>query len=230
LLPEVPPFLSGPVAVLLTNAAGFGGRVALTTSTALEKPETVAGDLLGRGNLLLFVPDPQMADKHFRSAGLSFIWDVSANRGYLLSEALQGYAPLEFAVRYTNVVAGRSVTAPQRIEGHRCELAVVTVSSNEGRTAEFQVWQAADLKGLPLRTTSNTKSVTNVLSLSKVHLGPAPADLFNPPGDFTRYSSADVMMSELTVRQHNLKRRPAEDFTPPEAPGPGQTRPPRTRY
>jgi len=179
---------------------------------------------------LLFAPDPQKGDKQLRLAGLSFIWDISANSGYLLSDALQGYAPLEFSVRYTNVVIGRSAAAPQRVEGHHCELAVASVSSSEGKTTEFQVWQAPDLKGLPVRISSRADKVTRVLELSKVHLGPPREDLFKPPDDFTRYASADVMMSELTLRQHNLKRRPTDEFTAPETGAPGQQQPRKPGY
>src|SRR5512143_2719834 len=86
LAPEPPAFLSGPLAVVLTNIGGFGAHVVMQTTSTLGHPEVVSGQLLGRGSKLLFEPDDsKFLDKRYRSAGISFVWDVAENRGCVLS-------------------------------------------------------------------------------------------------------------------------------------------------
>ncbi len=213
-LPEVPVFLSGPMGVLLTNAGGFSSHLSMTTGPApdSQKPEVISGQLLGRGELLLFAPEPQSLDKRLRSVGLGFIWNVRENSGYMLSETLQGFAPIGFSVRYTNVLATRTASMPERVEGHACTQDEVQVASSEGAVTRVQLWRAIDMKGFPVRIVGGPKPVTQTLTLSKIRLEAPPADLFAPPQGFTRYVTADQMMSELTLRQHNLKKRPAEEW------------------
>ena len=99
-----PAFLKSPAALLLTNTAGFIGRVKVenrpfSTSAGSSVPadkrrvldERVAGELLGRGSKIFFVPDETSRRKRARNGGVSFIWDVTESKGYVLSEALQGF-------------------------------------------------------------------------------------------------------------------------------------------
>ena len=220
-MPSVPVFLSGPASVLLTNGGGYSAHLVLTTGTSMGRPDVVAGELLSRDSMLLFAQDKQTTEKRARSAGISFIWDVKENHGYMLSEAMQGYAPLGFSVRYTNILARAGGSEPERIEGHRCTEEDVTVSSTEGAAAQIQAWRVADLKGIALRIVLTSKPVPGTLSLSKLRPEAPPAVIFKPPESFTRYENADLMMSELTVRQHNLKKRPAEEWSDQETPRPG---------
>src|SRR5580704_4471994 len=53
--PEPPSFLSGPVAVLLTNTDSFGGHIVVDSGNRMK---VVSGELLGRDGKLLFAPDP----------------------------------------------------------------------------------------------------------------------------------------------------------------------------
>lgn len=220
-MPDVPAFLSGPMSVLLTNAGGYSAHVAFTTSPTLGKPDVVAGQLLARDSMLLFAQDKQTTERRARSAGISFIWDVKENHGYMLSEALQGYAPLGFVVRYTNILARPGGSGLERIEGHHCSEEDVTVSSTEGVAAQIQAWRAADLKGIALRIVLTSKPAPGTLNLSKLRPEAPPARIFKPPESFTRYENADLMMSELTVRQHNLKKRPGDEWSDQDLTRPG---------
>jgi hypothetical protein len=213
-IPDVPAFLSGPMGVLLTNAGGFSSQVAMTTGSAspAQRLEVISGQLLGRGDQLLFAPDQQSLEKRLRSIGLSYIWNVKDNRGFVLSETLQGWAPIGFGVHYTNVLATRTDTVPESVAGHPCIQESVQITSNESAVSRLQVWRATDLKGRAVRITAGTSSAPQTLTLSKVRLQAPPADLFAPPDSFTRYENPDLMMSELTLRQHNLKKHPSEEW------------------
>lgn len=210
--PRPPLFLSGSVAVLLTNADGFNAHLLFETRRLAGPAETLSGELFGQGSKLFFMPDPGGNGKKRQAAdGLSFFWDVAEGRGYVMSEPLQGYAPMASDLRFTNVVTQAGAGAPLTIEGHRCQPEDAAVSSNDGLAAAFQVWRAADLRGFALRCASDTNSPTFTLSFSKVRLQPPPGELFRPPEGFTKYDSVENMMAELAMRRHNLRNKPSTD-------------------
>ncbi|MGA2864567.1 MAG: hypothetical protein ABSF95_08765 [Verrucomicrobiota bacterium] len=210
--PPAPAFLNGPMAVLLTNASGFSCHVVMSVGSPANPGERVAGELLGRGTQLLFVPDANsLAGKRFAKRGFSFIWDAAGQRGYLLSEALQGYAPISSPVQATNVVVRASRPAPERAGGHPCQQTEVEVASNNGTRALFRVWRAADLKGFPICIVTAAPGRPLAVNASKLRLEAPSSRLFLPPDGFTRYDSAETMMAEMAMRQENLRRKPTEE-------------------
>ncbi len=214
---QPPAFLAGPMAVLLTDAHGFSGHVVLHAGIASNGGAMVSGELLVRSNKLLFVQAGSSAlKKRLCAGGISFIWDAADNHGYVLSEALQGYAPISFNVRPTNLIMSAASTAPQRVGGHPCGQEVATVSSSDGAVTLFHVWRAPDLNGLPVQITTATNTTPLALSLSNFRLEAPSAAEFQPPDGFARYDTAEAMMSELTMRQQNLKRRVTGGSTEPE--------------
>lgn len=207
LSPRAPSFLRGPAAVLLTNTDGFSAHIVAGTRTP-DNFEYLAGELLGRGSKLLFAPQYEKeTDKSYRTAGLSFVWDVNVNGGYIMSEALQAYAPMAADFYATNSVVHPGGLARQKIDGHPCEPEQVTLYSSDGTTAVFEVWRATDEKGFPLRMSAVGVATPPRLDISKFRLGAPPAELFRPPAGFTQYESAEQMMGELATRLANLKRK-----------------------
>src|SRR6266480_5970434 len=91
--PGPPPFLSGPMgAALPANADGFVARLTMEIKLPEGHMDVISGELMGQGGKLLFTPQATGSrGKHMREAKISFIWDVAEGRGYILSEALQGY-------------------------------------------------------------------------------------------------------------------------------------------
>jgi hypothetical protein len=209
--PPVPAFLSGPMGVLLTNLPGFAAHVRLDSEHPSSTTEPFSGELLGRGPKLLFAPDfSSAATKRFRACGFSFVWDVSEQRGFLFSEALQGYAPISSQVQATNVVAGPARLASDKVDGHACEQVELTVDSRGGAPAVFRVWRATDLQGFPVRILCVGQVRPLTLYCSSIRLEAPAAKLFQPPGDFTRYESSEAMMAEMAIREENLHRKPKE--------------------
>jgi hypothetical protein len=219
--PQLPTFLSGSMAVLLTNATGFSSRLDGKSEMLTERQDPLTGQLFGRGSKLLFAPEPgQAADKHARIGGFSFIWDTANHSGYVLCEALQAYAPVSFAVFVTNVTVQGPPSSPISFGGHPCQTAEATVQMSDGTSTAYTLLRANDLAGFPLQVTSGTNAIPLTLSLSKVRLQVPPAELFAPPDGFTKYSSAEALVDELAARQHNLRRRAPElPLEPAEAPG-----------
>jgi hypothetical protein len=215
--PQPPPFIPGPMAVLLTNASGFSAHVTRQTDRFSEPEGVMSGDLICRGSKLLFAPDPNdPSTKRARLGSFIFIWDVAESRGYLLGEALQGYAPIASDVRPTNCVARPEAAASQKISGHAREPEETTVQTSDGRTTVLHVWRAAGLKGLPLRISTAAEASPQTITLSKIRLEVPPADLFVPPEEFTKYVNPQALVDEMALRNHNLKRAGTREPVPLE--------------
>jgi hypothetical protein len=220
--PLPPLFLNGPMALLLTNTDGFQAHVVLESGAPPQAFQLAAGELMGRGSKLLFAPAPGKASKkQARPEDSAFIWNVTENRGWVLNDPLQGYAPVSSSRQFTNVTtsAASNGAAPEKIGGQTCQPAQVTVTAADGTATVFQVWRAADLRALPLRITCPSTGAPLTLTLTKVRLETVPNDLFVPPNGFTKYESSEAMMAELFLRKHNLTRKPSyqPDYTEPGA-------------
>jgi len=203
--PLPPAFLTGPGALLFTNVPGFSARAEIQ---GLGATHTISsGELLGRGTKFLYAPESGEQNDGARKPGdYSFIWDTAENRGYVLSEPLQGYAPLNSALHVTSMETIPGKSAEQRMSGHLCEATTVSTITAEGATNRFEVLRATDLKGLPVRI-EGVNNTGFILTLSKVRFEQPSASVFSPPNGFTKYPTPESMADELAARQHNLKRR-----------------------
>lgn len=210
--PTIPSFLTGPASVLLTNLDGFSAELVMETPGAGDKSRVTTGELLGRGGKLLFAPASKAKPKKNRAGGFLFIWDVASNTGIVLSEALQGYAPVASTARFTGIssLPSRANLPPDRIDGHPCSQEDAAVSLGDGSISGFHLWRATDAKGIPARLTPLHSSDNYSINLSKIELRPPAQALFEPPEGFTRYESLDAMMSEIVARQEGGKRNTGE--------------------
>jgi hypothetical protein len=231
--PLPPLFLNGPMALLLTNTDGFHAHVVLESGLPPQALQLAAGELMGRGSKLLFAPAPPVkSKKQTGAADSAFIWDVIENRGWVLNDPLQAYAPVSSSRQFTNVapaVAPNSA-APEKIDGHSCRPEEVTITAIDGTATVFRAWRAPDLRGLPLRITCPSTGTLLTLTLSNAKLQTMPNDLFLPPTSFTKYESSEAIMAEMFLRKHNLNRKPTYQGDESEPPTPPVTRAPTRPY
>ncbi len=204
--PLPPVFLTGPAGVLLTNVEGFSAHVVMKSDSLDPQQNGTSGELLCRGAKLLFAPDPGKQNKKYSRGGFSFIWDVATGHGTVLSEALQAYAPVSVNASSTNLITHPAGAASEAAGGHAGEVEEDIVELTDGSRAVFRVVRAADLKRFPVHLSSVSNMPPFTLSFSKIRLVSPPTDLFVPPNGFTKYESAEAMMTELVMRQHNLRR------------------------
>ena len=204
--PLPPAFLSGPAGLLLTNVEGFSAHLVMTSNSLEPQQDGTSGELLGRAGKLLFAPGPGKLNKKYSRGGFSFIWDVATGHGTVLSEALQAYAPVSVSVSPTNLIIHPARAASPNLSGQAGEAEEAIVDLANGSRATFQLVRAADLKGFPLHISSVSNTPPFTLTFSKIRLTSPPPELFVPPNGFTKYESPEAMMTELIMRQHNLKR------------------------
>ena len=221
-VPRPPAFLDGPMALLLTNVDGFRAQAVLEGGAPAMGAQRVVGELLGRGGKLVFAPgSSSAARKAFQAADSAFIWDVAGNRGYMLNDPLQAYAPVSANRQFTNITVSAAMihSAPETVAGHPCQPAEATVAASDGSTTVCRLWRATDLKGLPVRITCAANGMPLTLTLSKARLETMPEDLFLPPKDFTKYDSAEALINELATRRQIEKRHPSYVPDQNELPG-----------
>ena len=207
---EAPPdFLVGPAAIALTNFDGFSATVA-ATSSADAVARTYSGQILEREGRLLFQPMTTAKTKKGKivRGGMIFIWEPMLNRGEVVSEALQGYAPLAPAARITSVAPASTVGVPEPMNGHPCHRVESKVSLSDGSTAKVTEWRADDLGHVPVRVRSEQSGQLVTMDLTDIRLDLPSPELFVPPSEFTRYDSSLALINELLIRESPLKGGP----------------------
>jgi hypothetical protein len=200
--PQVPAFLCGPAARLLafstaTPEDGYSARLLAEPEPVLAHEGPLEGELLARGSRLAFFPK-ERAEKE--GSGFSYVWDVATGSGFVLSEALQAYAPVSTSVSVTNM----SVRSAVSLSASEPEPCVVYMS--DGSSAQFQVWRQGARSQVPTKIASVRLSPPVNLTLSKIRLGLPPASEFSPPDGFSKYPTPAALANELAARRHNLRR------------------------
>lgn len=195
---QPPEFLTGPAAVLLTNRDSFSARVTLERPGAMDPAHPNTGLLLGSGSHLIYAPTG--SDK-------TYIWDVQRRNGFILSEALQGYAPFSSLIEATNLTTISQTAGPssETINGHPGHAVEVVITANDGSNYTFSVWRAADLNGFPVQIKSINGHADYTLNFSQVRSENLAPKLFLPPEGFTKYASAEAIANELLSRKNKLR-------------------------
>jgi hypothetical protein len=211
ILATPPAFLTGPMALLLTNANSYTAQIVFQTPTAWGSTQAVRGDLTSAGSKLAFQPELSEAARKNTQGKMVFVWDTAQNSGYALNDALQGYAPYSGNTQFTNVVATKKDSSSERIAGHDCQEEGSMALATNGSTNLLQVWRAADLRGFPVRISSTSLATAGVLTITRLQFG-RPAEFLMSQEGFTKYESPDAMVTELVARQHNFSRKDSGTF------------------
>jgi len=203
-----PDFLIGPVTVVLTNLNGFSAHVTSTTTSAEGASQTMSGELLGRDGRLIFQPTLSIKGKRARAeGGLFFIWDETKHSGYVLSEALQGYAPIQSDVEADGQLNITKEGIREDVNGHPCHRCEAVVALNSGLKARLILWQADDARHFPVRIEAVKGPNQMTLNFSGIRLEYPAQQLFLPPDSFTAYASSVALMNELIVRDASVAKK-----------------------
>jgi hypothetical protein len=206
--PYPPSFLTGPSSVLLTNIEQFSAHITLSTGTAAaENPPLSSGNLFQQFGQLLFVPmkDGSLAPGA-RKRSFRFLCDVQRNSGYVICEALRGYARWNVPAHYSSIEAApaRAAVTIEQVDGQPCERREAELRDQDGTVHHVTVWRATELNGVPLRIAWSSGSESYILRLSDVIVEAQTPELFEPPSQFSEYSKPESMLRELVRRPHPL--------------------------
>jgi hypothetical protein len=206
--PQPPPFIAGPMATAFTNRPGFSARV-VASGVFADRSGQLSGQLLGRGPWLRLALDPRSTGREkdrLEDPGFSFLWDVRLNQGYLLCEALQGYAPVSAPTRYSELRENPEAGTPRTVGSWLASPVTVTATMAEGAKARYEVWRVRELDGFPVRLNALEGLGGVDVNLSKIRIQPPPADVFVVPEGFTQYKSAEALVDEIAIRRRALKQ------------------------
>lgn len=205
---DPPNFVVGPAAVVLTNLNGFSARVTCTSSSQTAPPETTSGFLLGREGRLVYQPTlPVKGKREQKEGGLFFIWDERSGGGYVVSEALQAYAPIRFGIEATGGPDISKIGTEETIDGHPCHRFDAEVPLSNGLKARFALWEADDEDHFPVRIETVEALNQMRLDFSEIRREYPAEDVFSPPDGFTPYASSVSLMNELIVRDSSLAKK-----------------------
>jgi len=166
---------------------------------------------------LIFQPTLVIKGKRARTEGsLFFIWDEKKHSGYVLSDALQGYAHIQSDVEAASQLTIAKEGIQENVNGHPCHRCEAVVVLDNGLKARLTLWQADDARYFPVRIEAVNGPNRMTLNFSEIRLEYPAQQLFLPPDGFTAYATSAALMNELIVRDASLARRPGEFGEPNE--------------
>jgi hypothetical protein len=202
MLPKLRAMMTGPTALLLTNLGGFQSECVISLADANGTLRNYSGRLFARGGKLRLETVPGKS-KSASTHAFGVIWDAAASRGYVFSDALQGYAVLAGSDRFTNLLTS-AVGQPEKLEGHAVDSVDVTAIGVVNQKMVLQLNRAQDLGNLPMQIRKPDETNSFALRLTKVQEIVPPEELFLPPDGFTKYESETALLDELLTRQRSV--------------------------
>jgi len=125
---------------------------------------------------------------------------------YLIYPGLKAYAEMpvqnpdaaksadDFEVKITE-------DGKETVDGHACVKNKVVVTDKEGKSHEYTVWNATDLKKFPVKIVTNEKNMDVTMTFKDVKFAKPEASLFAPDAGFTKYDSMMAMMQAEMMKR-----------------------------
>lgn len=93
----------------------------------------------------------------------------------------------------------RTPAGTETLEGHSCKVENVVVTRADGKTIESKVWEADDLKGVPVKIVSQTEHGKLLAVYRDIAFGPLDKALFTPPDKCTPYEKMGQVVEDKTI-------------------------------
>ncbi len=204
---QAPRFLIGPPGVLLTNAADYRAR--LTVIQTNRPAESISGNLFQQEGWLLFIPSVELSAERGGWAGrFRFLWDANRRTGYVLSEALQGYAPVKASTQDVAILQDPATGSlgSERVGDRECLIEDISFRSGATRR-RFRVARSEDPAAPPVQIRSLDENAGLTIHLSELEVERLSPELFSAPTRFSRYESGEAMVREL------MRKAPVMPYT-----------------
>jgi hypothetical protein len=107
-------------------------------------------------------------------------------------------SPLEllFGTKVKKTPAGTEV-----VEGHKCKVEIAVVTEPDGKTVESKVWEAEDLKGVPVKIESQHPGGAHLTAVYRdIVLGTPDKALFTPPNKCTPFEKMGQVVEHKVYR------------------------------
>ncbi|MBZ5549158.1 MAG: hypothetical protein LAO22_14575 [Acidobacteriia bacterium] len=101
----------------------------------------------------------------------------------------------------------RTNAGSAEFEGHKCTVETVVVTAADGKTTSFKIWEAEDLKGVPVKIAVKTKLGEGMVAVYRdVKFETVSPELFNPAYKCVPYEKTGQVVP------------PEKQLTPPKPP------------
>jgi hypothetical protein len=94
----------------------------------------------------------------------------------------------------------RTLVGSEVVEGHPTKVEDVVVTQPDGRTIKSRVWEAQDLKGIPVKIESHFGEITLSAVYRDISLSPPDPGLFAAPAKCTAFENMWQVAEQKTVK------------------------------
>jgi len=114
---------------------------------------------------------------------------------YIVYPNLQSYCDMPAVNKDSNEgTVDKTELGNDTVETHPCTKSKLTFTDKDGRTSEALVWEATDLKNLPIQYQTVDKGQTTTTTFSDIKMGKPDAALFELPANYKKYDNMQQMM------------------------------------
>lgn len=106
-------------------------------------------------------------------------------------------SPLEF-LQGSNLK--RTAIGSEVLEGHACKIENVSVTRPDGKTIASKVWEAEDLKGIPIRIESRIGDITLAAVYRDIVVSAPDQEFFTIPDKCTPFEKMGQIAEQKTLR------------------------------
>jgi len=93
----------------------------------------------------------------------------------------------------------RTPVGKETAEGHSCNVETVVVTRADGEIVESKVWEAEDLRGVPVKIDSETEHGRFLAVYRDIAIGPLDKALFTPPDKCIPYEKMGQVVEDKTL-------------------------------
>jgi hypothetical protein len=152
---------------------------------------------------------PPQAVAQMKSMGMDNMITISRpdkNLAYIVYPGLKAYAEMQDtnSPSQTGLKMEKTELGKETVEGHPAVKSKATVTDDKGKTHEFTVWNATDLKNFPVKIETTEQGTAVTMLFKDVKFTKPEASLFDPPTDFKKYDNImEMMQQEMMKRMGN---------------------------
>ena len=94
----------------------------------------------------------------------------------------------------------RTAAGTEVVEGHSCKVETVAVKRPDGKTIESKVWEAQDLKGIPIKIESHIGELTLSAVYRDISMETPDQNLFTVPDKCTPFEKMWQVAEQKTIK------------------------------
>jgi hypothetical protein len=212
------PNFSGALTKLFGNNQTFSADLEVQMIVSGQQPMSVPGKIAfdsGKSRFEMNLSDakggqmPAGAAEHMKAMGMDRTITISrpdTKFTYTIFPGLSAYAETSLqdpdaAKPASAFKTDTTELGKETVDGHPCVKNKKIVTDDQGKTHEFTVWNATDLKDFPIKIETTEQGHTVTMSYKNIKTAKPDAALFEPPSDYKKYPSPQTLMQQEMMKR-----------------------------